>query len=739
MSPISRREFNTALLTSLGLKRLELPNATGGADEGALAADHNEVNAVTAPLIFPVPREMSVTGADFELDEEVIIAVPPRPTAADRQLARVISRDLSDWYGLGIRTVPVSAVPEGRRTILLGSISNPLVRLACERRGLKVNRQHPGREGYVLHVDEREVLVAGSDENGAFYGTQSLRQLIDRHEGRSRMRGVRVRDWPYKPFRGIYLFLPGRDHVGFFRRFVSDFMALYKFNKLILEFNAGMRFDRHPELAAGWIDFAEDMRVTRRDRPTGPHGVFQDSTHCDTADGLVIEKTEVEDMVRWASELHIEVIPEVASLTHSYYLLTRHRELAAIPTAEWPDTYCPSNPATYDLLFDVLDEIIEVTKPKMIHIGHDEWRIPLDLCPCCRGKNPTELFIQDVNNIHGHLAEKNIRTAMWGDHFIESLRGKGKRARITKTGYHYEMPGALTPDQVKRSIPKDILVGNWFWTVATHGDVNQRLLTDLGFEQFYGNFTPSFPDYARRSAEPRILGGAPSLWSATTEFNVGKDALLYFLGTADLLWGIHWPEEQMLFSIAQALMPKISERLRGRKRPSELGDSVKTIAVASSLDPIPIHADVSSVIFVHQAASPAFDEMVSHIVYNPADTAALLGWYEVVYEDGFVQTVPVRYGVNILESEGRRDNKPAATCYETAPVRADGETFFSYEWVNPRFGRKLREIRLHQTKKLTDLYNHASPQDLITLRSVGLIPKRSYPGPDKARSTVELL
>ena len=605
--------------------------------------------------------------------------------------------------------------------------------------GKPAKRSDPGREGYLLQVDEWEVLVAGSDEDGAFYGVQSLRQLIDSREGKWRIRGVDVRDWPYKPFRGIYVFLPGGGDIPFFKRFICDFMALYKFNKLMLEFNGQMRFDSHPELAAGWIDFLQDLYYTRRERPQGPHGVEQDSPNGNTTYGLPIEKSDVEDIVRCANESHIEVIPQVGSLTHSYYLLTRHRELAAVPEAEWPDTYCPSHSGTYELLFDVLDEVIEVTKPRMINIGHDEWRIPLNLCPCCNGTDPMEQFIQDVNRIHQHLRERNVRTAMWGDHFIESLRGKGKRSRVTKTGYHYEMPGALSPDQIKRSIPKDILVLNWFWEGAD-GQANQKILTDLGFEQAYGNLASNFPDYARRSSELGVLGGAPSLWSSMTEFNLCKD-VCEFLGSANLLWGTHWPGERGARAVApQQLIPKLYGRLRGRRLPSETGDSVMTIPVASSLEPIPIQADVSSVIFLHHAATSSFNQEVYMIGYNPADTAALLGWYEIVYEDGFVETVPIRYGVNILESDWRIGKSAAATematlqyCYEATPVELGQQTFFSYEWVNSRFGKIIREIRLRQTDKLTDLlHGHSYPQNPITLHSISVVQKRSFPGPHKA-------
>ena len=129
----------------------------------------------------------------------------------------------------------------------------------------------------------------------------------------------------------------------------------------------------------------------------------------DVADGQILEKWEVADLVKYIRKFHIEVIPEVPSLTHAYYLLNRHRELAEIKQAEWPDTYCPSNPASYQLLFDVLDEYIEIIQPQTIHLGKDEWRMPVGICPLCKGKDNRELFVSDIRKIYSYLQKKGIR------------------------------------------------------------------------------------------------------------------------------------------------------------------------------------------------------------------------------------------------------------------------------------------------------------------------------------------
>ena len=175
----------------------------------------------------------------------------------------------------------------------MGPLSNPLVAAYAAKHGMRSTAP----EGYALEVNAGAAVVAGTDDAGAFYGLQSLRQLIARH---STIRGARIRDWPLKPFRGIKLYLPGRENIAYFKRFVRDFMALYKYNTAIVELNAAMRFDRHPELNAGWIEFGKDLNYTRRERSWGPGRQFQDSANADTADFGVLEKEEVADLVRYA-------------------------------------------------------------------------------------------------------------------------------------------------------------------------------------------------------------------------------------------------------------------------------------------------------------------------------------------------------------------------------------------------------------------------------------------------------
>jgi len=722
------------------------------------------------------------------LDGSCPILVPEQATEHDLFLARFLVAELSDRCGLALPVRQAAALPPGQPSIVIGTIDNPLVWARCAAWDLSISAADPGPEGYALHVRPEGILIAGSDERGAFYGLQTLRQLLrplEEGEGEGvTVPRARIRDHPHVPFRGIRLYLPGRENLAFFRRFVRDFCALFKFNTLIVEVNANMRLHKHPELNAGSVEFARDLDATRRSRAAGPRGEGQDSAHHDAADGGILEQDEVAELVRYARRHHVEVIPEIPSLTHTYYLLARHRELAEVPEAEWPDTYCPSCPESYDLYFDVLDEYIAVMQPRTVHIGHDEWRVPVEFCPRCRDQDHTALFVQDVQRIHGYLDKRGIRVAMWGDHLLERVRNVAYRERVTPGGTPYRVPGAISPQQVAEGIPKDILVLNWFWDDSSgwlvppyRGEDNDVQLQEWGFEQVYGNLTPEIENWPRRSRREGVLGGAPSSWAATDEYNFGKDLLLDFLGCAGLFWSGQSQTESKLREMARALMPTVRRGLSGRVPPSAWGlpvspvdlsgarpasawvgtvpgemlrglreGDVEAAGVAFQLaaggravvvgvgdvvsadlppasEPIPIRQDASSLLFLLSCALPGENVMAYELIYDMADTAELLGWIEVIYADGYALTVPLRYGVDVSDWErGVVYGADAVDC--AGPGRETPAWFYALEWANPRLGRIIETVRLVGAPRFVRTGGERAAGNALALLGLSVVGRR---------------
>jgi hypothetical protein len=767
-----------------------------------------EAMATEGSIIFPVPQQMQLTGDVYTLNETTTIIIPQNATRNDMFLAKFLVRELSDKYAIAVKIESRSDIPKDRNVVIMGKFNNPLIEQFCKENQIEITEKIPGSEGYILQVSSNRVIIAGSDDQGSFYGLQSLRQLIDGGNGKQ-IQGLRVKDWPGFPFRAIRLYIPGPENLAFFKRFMRDFMSLYKYNKVIIEFNC-MRLDKHPEANAGWIEFSKYLQYSRSNSTEGIKGEEKNSSHFDAGDGYIIEKNDVKMLVDFANENFLEVIPEIPSLTHGYYLLTRHPELAEYPGDRWPDTYCPSNPKSYELMFDVYDEYIDVIKPKMIHIGHDEWwGAPLGVCPLCKGKDFSELFAGDIIKIHDYLGGKGIKIAMWGDYLLESVRDKGPQNRTSSTGVKYQTPGAMRPEIVKAKIPKDILVLNWFWI----DQEKEKELKNFGFKQIYGNFTPNISNWDERIKKIDLAGGAPSSWASTNEFNFGKDLILDFLGCANFVWSSHTLNQRELAGIVAELMPTVRANLSGKRIPSRDGDPVEPVNISARFNlsksskvfninltsllqaevksrskvfnlttsangsgnvivavgslgkgdnPLPdkvegisINEDVSSLIFLHACALPSENQKAYFNIPDFFDTADLLGWYEIVYEDGFSINVPIQYGVNILEwnpyGENRLDKMEGETgapqnmyCYEADPVNCSSNskdnpiTFFAAEWVNPRFGKIVREVKLHGTVNYQATQtDYGKPvykpmkSNAILLAAISKVKKREVIGPTK--------
>jgi len=758
--------------------------------------------ATEKPLIFPIPQQMKITNDGFLLDQSVMIITPTNSTEKETALARFLVRELSDKYGIGLKITKTSAIPKNRKAIVMGTFSNPLVKKYCSDHKLNLTAANPGTEGYILEVTPNTIVIGGSDDAGAFYGLQSLRQLIQSRKGMM-IQGVTVKDKPAFPFRAIRMYVPGPDNMVYLKRFMRDFMALYKYNKIIIEFNC-MRLDNHPEVNTGWLDFVKYMQYSRSNSTEGVHGEEKNSSHYDAGDGFIIEKDAVRDIVGAAHENFLEVIPEIPSLTHAYYLLANHRELAEYPGDKWPDTYCPSNPKSYELLFDVYEEYLDVIKPKMVHIGHDEWwGAPLGACPLCRGKDYSELYAGDVKKLHDYFAKRGIKIAMWGDFLLESVRGKGPQKRKSSTGVSYLNPGGLRPEVVKNVIPKDILIFNWFWI----DEEKEKELKDFGFKQIFGNFTPNISNWDERIKKIDLAGGAPSSWTSTNEFNFGKDLMLDFLGCANLLWSTHTIRQIDFPPMVWEMIPSIRASLSGKKIPSEDGNEIEPVDISTqynlsnksnvfhvdlrnmrsgkvqegtktfhlssgdagksliavgamgkgenplpqSVQNIPINEDVSSLIFLHASALPAGNQKAYFNIPDNFDSPDMLGYYEIVYEDGYKDIVPIQYGVNILEwnpggeksldtLEGETGAPQKAYCYMADPVNcsasSDNIKFFSFEWVNKRFGKVVKEVNLYGTKNFQALQQdygtvETKPMEsnAILLAAISKVKKREQDKP----------
>ncbi|MFB3879858.1 MAG: glycoside hydrolase family 20 zincin-like fold domain-containing protein [Armatimonadota bacterium] len=507
------------------------------------------------PLLWPIPQE--ITSRDDALSlSQAVIAVPAGARDADIAPARLLADMLADDFGI---VVPVIAgdPPVGR---------TPIHITIAGRRGAG---RTPGRlphqpEGYLLRVSADGATLVGRDSRGAQHGVATLLQLAQRRGSEVVLRGAEIRDWPHKPVRMVHLYLPGAEHLGYARRYLRDFLVRYKFNGLFVELGGGVRLPNRPEIAQGWRRFVQELRaigdtgpIYGEHCPLGPGGRFAASVHTHLADGLYLEPDDLTRLSDLARGYQLDFVPEIQSLSHAYYLALAYPEIAELREADFPDTYCPCNPRSYEILFDVMAAYTKLTNCHSVHIGHDEWRAA-GLCPQCRQRDTGELFGEDVVKIASWLTERGLGVWMWGDHLVPDHNA---RARSHKGKVWYDHPDTMRAAQIIARGAPNITILNWSWYLgAEKGD---RVFADLGFRQIFGNFDGRrFPEWPARSAPEAVLGAEISSWCAWDDFELGMIHYPEALWSANLLWSSQWPVQEEADRSVARLLPKLRDRMR---------------------------------------------------------------------------------------------------------------------------------------------------------------------------------
>jgi hypothetical protein len=154
------------------------------------------------------------------------------------------------------------------------------------------------------------------------------------------------------------------------------------------------------------------------------------------------------------------------------------------------------------------------------------------------------------------------------------------------------------------------------------------------------------------------------------------------------------------------------------------------------VDGIRVDSDFSSILFLHACAKPAANREPDRLLWDVFDSADVLGWYELRYEDGYTETIPIHYGINIAQWDWQSRREDRQYCYGADPITvsrqtANSITMFAYEWLNPRPGKIVTELRLSGTRGFrgadadyTDHYGPVIDDNAIMLLAVSIVNSR---------------
>ena len=297
---------------------------------------------------------------------------------------------------------------------------------------LELDKNLP-EDAYEMQVSSGQIRVKASDSKGLFYGLQNLRLLLPPATESSTAQDtvewtvpeMTVKDAPRFGYRGFMLdvsryFLPKEELLR-----MIDCMALLKLNRLHLHLtdDNGWRLEikKYPKLTevGAWkmdrqhLPFPE-RRNPKRGEPATVGGYYT--------------QADMKEIIAYAADRQIEIIPEIDIPAHSNAALASYPEYACpvvkdfigvIPGLGGKNAeiiFCGGNEKTYEFLQDVLDEVIALFPSRYIHLGGDEatktnWK----KCPLCQARIREE-----------HLADEEALQGYFMGRMSDYVRSKGK-------------------------------------------------------------------------------------------------------------------------------------------------------------------------------------------------------------------------------------------------------------------------------------------------------------------------
>jgi hexosaminidase len=435
--------------------------------------------------ITPKPRSIARGPGRFELRGDVAVTHDPGLAVAGARLARAVAA------ALGLPGVPARAPAAGHGDIAMtldAALEAPL-----------------GAEGYQLSVSPQGVQVRASSAAGALHAVQTLRQLLPAgaEPGAIHLPCVEIEDAPRFSWRGFMLDEGRYFHGKATVKTLLDLMELHKLNVFHwhLTEDQGWRIEmrRHPELTR--IGSArKGSTKSLRGRPDGvPHAGFY-------------TQADIREIVAYAAERAITVVPEVDFPGHARSALAACPWLGCTrgPYEVWdrvgiqPEIMCAGRESTFELLQDVLEEMMELFPAPWVHIGGDEavktrWKE----CPDCRKRmaslgieEPNALQTWMTNRMAGFLRSHGRETIVWND----SL-GPDLDPQIVVQYWLRKRKDVVA--EVKRG--RRVICSSFANTYLDHGYAFTPLSRAYRYE-------PVFADLDEASAS-RVLGIEAPLWT----------------------------------------------------------------------------------------------------------------------------------------------------------------------------------------------------------------------------------
>ena len=331
--------------------------------------------------VIPMPRSVEYHSGNFTISPE---------TKFYTNLSAESRQALTDYLeGTSLGSVPFAESATGNNGIELNLCDSSIV---------------TGNEAYRIEIDKKGIRLSASTETGIFYGLQTLLQLLNNSDNKT-LPALTINDSPRFPYRGLHLDVSRHFFDKEFVKKQLDAMAYFKMNRLHwhLTDGAGWRIEikKYPRLTsfAAWrpFDKLNDWWVGGR-------------TFCEQDDpravGGYYTQDDIREVVAYAAERHITIIPEIEMPGHSEEVLATYPELSCSGKPYVNADFCIGTEKTFEFLENVLLEVIDLFPSEYIHIGGDEaskssWKT----CPRCQ-KRMADEHLNSVDELQSYMIHR---------------------------------------------------------------------------------------------------------------------------------------------------------------------------------------------------------------------------------------------------------------------------------------------------------------------------------------------
>lgn len=404
------------------------------------------------------------------------------------------------------------------------------------------------KEGYELKIEPNQISIKSSDVQGVFYGIQSLIQMLPLQKSETIvLTNSIINDKPKFQWRGMHLDVSRHFFTTTEIKKYLDLLAFYKLNTFHwhLTDDQGWRIEikKYPKLT--------DIGSKRKGTMVGHYNAQKIDT---IAYGGYYSQNDIKEIVAYAKERHITIVPEIEMPGHALAALAAYPELSCTGQklevgTKWgvfDDVFCPYD-STFTFLENVLDEVITLFPSEYIHIGGDE-------CPKTRWKSSK--YCQELIKKNNLKDEHGLQS-----YFIQRIEkfvnSKGRKI----IGWDEILEGGLAPNAA---------VMSWQGTSGGIAAAKQKhnVVMSPGshcyFDHYQGN-----PEY-----EPLAIGGYTT-YKKVYSFEpipneLSKDETKHILGAQGNVWTEYMKTYKHVEYMVLPRIAALSEVVWGTSNPADL-------------------------------------------------------------------------------------------------------------------------------------------------------------------------